>query len=106
MTSISGVGDGNRNPRSTEIRILTRGLRHRAEGIGGHHHPEWTAWLHYWASYIPARHATSINNPKNPNNPTVPVGWGERTVDEMCLAFLGVIFDNEPFLQLPFSVNK
>jgi len=48
----------------------------------------------------------SINNPKNPNNPTVPVGWGERTVDEMCLAFLGVIFDNEPFLQLPFSVNK
>jgi hypothetical protein len=48
----------------------------------------------------------SVNNPKNPNNPTVPVTWGERTVDEMCLAFLGVIFDNEPFLQLPFSAGK
>ena len=33
----------------------------------------------------------------------VPVGWGERTVDEMCLAFIGVIFDNEALLPLPFS---
>jgi hypothetical protein len=48
----------------------------------------------------------SVNNPKNPNNPTVPVRWGERTVDEMCLAFVGVIFDNEAILPLPFSVSK
>jgi hypothetical protein len=36
----------------------------------------------------------------------VPVSWGERTIDEMCLAFVGVIFDNEAPLQLPFSANK
>jgi hypothetical protein len=32
----------------------------------------------------------SENNPRNPNNPLVPVGWGERTTDEMCLVFMGV----------------
>jgi hypothetical protein len=48
----------------------------------------------------------SFNNPKNPNDPIVPVSWGERTVDEMCLAFVGVIFDNEAPLQLPFSAKK
>lgn len=48
----------------------------------------------------------SSNNPKNPNDPIVPVSWGERTVDEMCIAFVGVIFDNEAPLQLPFSVGK
>lgn len=40
----------------------------------------------------------SESNPKNPNNPIVPVGWGERTTDEMCLAFLGVTLDNEKLL--------
>jgi hypothetical protein len=45
----------------------------------------------------------SADNPKNPNNPLVPVGWGERTVDEMCLAFIGVILDNEKILPFPFS---
>ena len=45
----------------------------------------------------------SADNPKNPNNPLVPVGWGERTVDEMCLAFVGVILDNEKILPFPFS---
>jgi hypothetical protein len=48
----------------------------------------------------------SFNNPKNPNDPIVAVGWGERTVDEMCIAFVGVIFDNEAPLQLPFSAVK
>src|SRR5579864_5893213 len=48
----------------------------------------------------------SSNNPKNPNDPIVPVSWGERTVDEMCIAFVGVIFDNESLLNLPFSVSK
>jgi|SRR5579884_867526 len=37
------------------------------------------------------------NNPKNPNNPPVAVSWGERTVDEMCVAFLGVTLDVDPF---------
>jgi hypothetical protein len=48
----------------------------------------------------------SFNNPKQPNDPIVPVSWGERTIDEMCLAFVGVIFDNEAPLQLPFSAKK
>ena len=45
----------------------------------------------------------SEGNPKNPNNPIVPVGWGERTIDEMCLAFIGVTIDNEKILPFPFS---
>ncbi|MBV8821112.1 MAG: hypothetical protein JO022_22335 [Acidobacteriaceae bacterium] len=40
------------------------------------------------------------SNPKNPNNPVVAVGWGERTVDEMCLAFVGVTLDVDPFTVL------
>jgi hypothetical protein len=36
-------------------------------------------------------------NPKNPNDPLVTVGWGERTTDEMCLAFVGVTLDVDPF---------
>ena len=41
------------------------------------------------------------NNPRNPSNPLKAVGWGEGTEDEMCVAFLGVIFDRENLL--PFS---
>jgi len=47
----------------------------------------------------------SAGNPKNPNNPIVPVGWGERTSDEMAVALIGVIFDNEAVLQLPFGAG-
>ncbi len=32
----------------------------------------------------------SAANPQNPNSPPVDVSWGERTVDEMCLAFIAV----------------
>lgn len=42
----------------------------------------------------------SENNPKNPNNPLKPVGWGEGTNDEMCLAFIGVVLDNDVALFL------
>ncbi len=35
----------------------------------------------------------SVNNPKNPSNPLKNVKWGEGTEDEMCLAFVGVVFD-------------
>jgi hypothetical protein len=45
----------------------------------------------------------SENNPNNPNNPLVPVSWGERTIDEMCIALVGVTFDNERFLPLNFE---
>ncbi len=36
-------------------------------------------------------------NPRNPNNPIVAVGWGERTTDEMCIGFVGVTLDVDPF---------
>lgn len=42
----------------------------------------------------------SDGNLRNPNSPIVPVGWGERTTDEMCLAFLGVTLDYEKLLPL------
>lgn len=32
----------------------------------------------------------SEKNPQNPNSPPVPVGWGERTTDEMCIVFFQV----------------
>lgn len=31
----------------------------------------------------------SADNPRNPNSPPQDVGWGERTVDEMALIFIG-----------------
>lgn len=30
----------------------------------------------------------SAENPANPHEPPVPVGWGEKTTDEMCIGFL------------------
>lgn len=30
----------------------------------------------------------SAQNPANPHEPPVPVGWGEKTTDEMCIGFL------------------
>ena len=30
----------------------------------------------------------SAANPTNPHDPPVPVGWGEKTTDEMCIGFL------------------
>ncbi|HEX8171040.1 MAG TPA: ascorbate-dependent monooxygenase [Thermoanaerobaculia bacterium] len=35
----------------------------------------------------------SSDNPLNPNVPPKPVGWGEATTDEMCIAFLGVTLE-------------
>ena len=29
----------------------------------------------------------SANNPKNPNDPPIPVAWGDRSSDEMCIVF-------------------
>jgi hypothetical protein len=37
----------------------------------------------------------SAANPNNPNNPPVDVGWGEKTTDEMCIAFLELLREAE-----------
>jgi hypothetical protein len=39
----------------------------------------------------------TADNPKNPNNPPIAVGWGERTTDEMCVGFVGITLDVDPF---------
>jgi hypothetical protein len=33
----------------------------------------------------------SAENPNNPNSPPREIGWGEKTTDEMCIAFLGLV---------------
>jgi hypothetical protein len=48
----------------------------------------------------------SENNPRNPSNPLKEVRWGEGTEDEMCIAFLGVTFDNEDLLRTIGILNK
>lgn len=37
----------------------------------------------------------SDKNPRNPNSPLKVVGWGEGTEDEMCVGFVGVVFDRQ-----------
>jgi hypothetical protein len=37
----------------------------------------------------------SADNPNNPNSPPGVVGWGEKTTDEMCIAFLGLVNHSE-----------
>ena len=37
----------------------------------------------------------SADNPNNPNSPPQDISWGEKTTDEMCLAFLGLIRESE-----------
>jgi hypothetical protein len=42
--------------------------------------------------------ATFDNSPENPNNPNDPpknMGWGEKTTDEMCIAFLYLLKESE-----------
>lgn len=48
----------------------------------------------------------SDNNPNNPNNPLIPVSFGERTIDEMCVALVGVTFDNEALIAPFLSKTK
>ena len=35
----------------------------------------------------------SAANPNNPNQPPKPVGWGEKTTDEMALMFVAVTLE-------------
>jgi Copper type II ascorbate-dependent monooxygenase, C-terminal domain len=44
----------------------------------------------------------SDQNLKNPNSPIVAVKWGEGTTDEMCIALVGVVIDNEALLNSLF----
>lgn len=37
----------------------------------------------------------SSGNTSNPNDPPQDVGWGEKTTDEMCIAFLGLLRESE-----------
>ena len=37
----------------------------------------------------------SEDNPNNPNSPPETITWGEKTTDEMCIAFLGLIRESE-----------
>ena len=53
---------------------------------------------------LTAYYDNSSNNPKNPSNPPVAVRWGERTVDEMCLAAILVKSPGTPSLNtVPFT---
>jgi hypothetical protein len=51
---------------------------------------------------LKAFYDNSDQNPKNPNSPIVDVKWGEGTTDEMCIALVGIILDNEALLNLLF----
>lgn len=42
-----------------------------------------------------ATYDNSEKNPLNPNRPPKPVRWGEKTADEMCLAYVGYVEDRE-----------
>ncbi len=45
-------------------------------------------------------------NPRNLSNPPVPVSWGERTTDEMCLTFLSVTVPGPRLMsQIPFTMG-
>ncbi|MBI1747792.1 MAG: hypothetical protein HYR55_14560 [Acidobacteria bacterium] len=44
---------------------------------------------------VTAYYDNSEGNPRNPSRPPIDVRWGERTVDEMFLAFLGITIDGE-----------
>lgn len=42
-----------------------------------------------------ATYDNSADNPNNPSSPPRVVRWGEKTTDEMCLAFLGLLRESE-----------
>ena len=48
---------------------------------------------------LEAFYDNSAENPKNPNNPPKFVRWGEKSTDEMCIAFLYVTRDDENLLR-------
>lgn len=56
---------------------------------------------------LTCRFDNSADNPRNPSNPLKPVQWGEGTEDEMCIAFLGLTFDDQSLLdQIKFQKHN
>jgi len=48
----------------------------------------------------------SSDNPRNPSNPPIAVGWGERTTDEMCLTFLSVTAPGARLMtEIPYTIG-
>jgi len=47
---------------------------------------------------LEAFYDNSENNFRNPNTPPRAVSWGEKTTDEMCIAFIGVTLDSEDLI--------
>ena len=48
----------------------------------------------------------SAGNPRNPSSPPIPVRWGERTTDEMCLTFLSVTAPGaRSMTEVPFTIS-
>jgi uncharacterized protein (TIGR03437 family) len=45
----------------------------------------------------------STGNPKNPNNPPVPVSWGEQTTDEMAVDLIGYTKDSQHLIAPTFA---
>jgi len=58
-----------------------------------------------WGTKLTMRaiYDNTAQNPFNPSDPPIDVGWGEATTDEMALAFLGVV---TPFISLKDEVGK
>lgn len=55
---------------------------------------------------LTAYYDNSENNPDNPAHPPVVVSWGERTTDEMCIAFLSVKAPGTPSMNtVPYSLT-
>ena len=51
---------------------------------------------------VRAIYDNSASNPKNPNDPPIPVGWGNFTTDEMCVVFFTL--DVPDLCQFPLSL--
>jgi hypothetical protein len=43
--------------------------------------------------HVEAIYDNSKDNPRNPNDPPKPVGWGEQTTDEMMLLIVPFTID-------------
>ncbi|GDX40192.1 hypothetical protein LBMAG21_04840 [Armatimonadota bacterium] len=49
--------------------------------------------------HLLAKYDNSSSNPNNPSSPPRDVRWGEQTTDEMCIAFVSYLVDDEHLLQ-------
>ena len=90
---------------SPHMHLLGRDMRLVAQTLEGEAHDliwikdwdfNWQDVYHYQKPlFLPAGTSISLvahfdnsaENPANPNDPPVPVGWGEKTTDEMCIGF-------------------